>query len=603
MAQQQQVAARRALNGALHARFKRRFEQHGIDRPCRAHVAAGDQPAQVHAHQFGQRDGVGLFRRPGHQAFEDRAQVADGHAFLQQAAQHVGDALQRHHPGQFHDQVRRIGLHHVDHRLHVLDAEQRRRMLLDHGADVHGQHFLTGQRAYALRRRRVAGGRGNPYHLGERAEGHADFGLALVDTGARAGLQQPLAGAQHAGRRHHVLHADGVGVALGQRAMRDPQTGEHHAEVRLHLALGGGHALLELAQVDAAAQGVVQLQRQRRGHGSGIGVRAHLRIAHLDPRNRAGAARGAAHQQVAAASHHNGHDREGPFREARHHQEHGDGQPRHHQRLRLAQQLPANHIAKVQRAGAVLVRGDPRDDHAGRNGDQQRRDLRHHAVADGQDGVALERLADAHVPHQRTDADAGQDVDQRDHHAGDGVALDELHRAIHRAMQLAFLLQPTAAVLRLGGRDGAGTHVGVDAHLLARHGVQREPRPHFRHALRALGDDDELHDGDDQEHHAAHHHIVADDELAEGVDDVACIGVQQDQLGRGDIERQPEQRGEQQQRRERGQRQRGRNIGGHDQQRQAHAQVDREQEVEQERGQRQHEQRDHREQQQRQCQI
>ena len=64
--------------------------------------------------------------------------------------------------------------------------------------------------------------------------------------------------------------------------------------------------------------------------------------------------------------------------------------------------------------------------------------------------------------------------------------------------------------------------------------------------------DDELHDGDDQEDHHADHEIAADDEVAEGVDDVAGVAVQQDQPGRADAERQPEQRGDEQDRRERG---------------------------------------------------
>ena len=68
----------------------------------------------------------------------------------------------------------------------------------------------------------------------------------------------------------------------------------------------------------------------------------------------------------------------------------------------------------------------------------------------------------------------------------------------------------------------------------------------FGDALRALGDDDELHDGDDQEDHEADDEVAADDELAEGLDDVAGIAVQQDQPGRADAERQPEQRGHEQ---------------------------------------------------------
>jgi hypothetical protein len=151
------------------------------------------------------------------------------------------------------------------------------------------------------------------------------------------------------------------------------------------------------------------------------------------------------------------------------------------------------------------------------------------AIDTSSDGIC-EAIADRHAVHQRAHRNPGQDVDGRDDDAGNGIALDELHGAVHRAMQLRFLFQRLAAALGLVRRDDAGAQIGVDAHLLARHGIEREPCAHFRHALRALGDHDELHDGNHQEHHAAHHKVVADHQLAEGVDHVARVGLQQDQL-------------------------------------------------------------------------
>ena len=47
--------------------------------------------------------------------------------------------------------------------------------------------------------------------------------------------------------------------------------------------------------------------------------------------------------------------------------------------------------------------------------------------------------------------------------------------------------------------DLAGAQVRVDAHLLARQRVQREPRADLGHALGTLRDHHELHDRDDQE--------------------------------------------------------------------------------------------------------
>jgi hypothetical protein len=127
-----------------------------------------------------------------------------------------------------------------------------------------------------------------------------------------------------------------------------------------------------------------------------------------------------------------------------------------------------------------------------------------------------------------------EQVDDDDDQPGDGVALDELHRPVHRAVELALLLHQAAAALGLVHVDGAGAHVAVDRHLLARHRVQREARRHLGHALGALGDDDELHDGQDQEDHQADDQVAADDEVAEGLDDVAGVGLQQDHPRGGD---------------------------------------------------------------------
>ena len=69
------------------------------------------------------------------------------------------------------------------------------------------------------------------------------------------------------------------------------------------------------------------------------------------------------------------------------------------------------------------------------------------------------------------------------------------------------------------------------AHLLAGHGVEGEPGADLGDALGALGDDDELDDGDDQEDHHADDQVAADHELAEGVDDLAGVGLRAGSAG------------------------------------------------------------------------
>ena len=255
------------------------------------------------------------------------------------------------------------------------------------------------------------------------------------------------------------------------------------------------------------------------------------------------------------------------------------------ERARVRQQFAA-HVAREVRRGGSLRRDDAR-----RGRDDERRDLRDQAVADRQDRIGLDRVADGHAAELAHD-DAADQVDGDDDHAGHRVAADELARAVHRAVELRLLRDLLAAVAGLVLVDQARVQIGVNRHLLARHRVQREPRRHFRNAARALDDDDELDDAQDQEHHQPDHHVAADDEVAERVDDLAGVAVQQHQPRGGHVQRQPEQRGEEQQRRERRELQRLRGAQGHHQQQQRNRDVQAQQHVHHEGGNRhdQHEQ-------------
>ena len=130
------------------------------------------------------------------------------------------------------------------------------------------------------------------------------------------------------------------------------------------------------------------------------------------------------------------------------------------------------------------------------------------------------RVAERHAAHDAADDEAADDVDDDDHHAGDRVALHELHGTVHGAEEGALALEVLALLLGLLGRDDAVVHLRVDRHLLARHGVEGEARRDFRDATGALGDDDELHDHDDDEHDDADHGVAGRDELTERLDDV-----------------------------------------------------------------------------------
>ena len=79
---------------------------------------------------------------------------------------------------------------------------------------------------------------------------------------------------------------------------------------------------------------------------------------------------------------------------------------------------------------------------------------------------------------------------------------------------------------------------------------------------------------------------AADDEVAEGLDHLAGVAVQQDEAGRADVERQPEQRGDQQQRREDGEVERARDVQADQQDEDGDGDVDGDEQVEHDRRQR-----------------
>ena len=151
------------------------------------------------------------------------------------------------------------------------------------------------------------------------------------------------------------------------------------------------------------------------------------------------------------------------------------------------------------------------------------------------------------------DADhhAADDVDHHDEQAGDGVAAHEFRGAVHGAEKAGFVLQGLAAAPRVLLVDQAGGEIGVDRHLLAGHGVEVEARRHFGDAAGALGDDHEVDDHQDREDDDADDEIAAHDEIAERLDDVAggvgaLVAVGENEPRRGEVERQPQHRRDQQ---------------------------------------------------------
>ena len=166
----------------------------------------------------------------------------------------------------------------------------------------------------------------------------------------------------------------------------------------------------------------------------------------------------------------------------------------------------------------VLIAGHARDDDTGRRGNDQRRNLRHQAVTDGQQGVVLERIGKAHVMLQQAHQQAADDIDDGDHDAGDGVAAHVFAGTVHGAIEFRFLRHFRAAAARFVFADQAGVQIGIDGHLFTRHGVQREAGTHFGDTAGTLGHHGKVDDGQDDKHHDTDRVVAADQEVAERLD-------------------------------------------------------------------------------------
>ena len=108
---------------------------------------------------------------------------------------------------------------------------------------------------------------------------------------------------------------------------------------------------------------------------------------------------------------------------------------RHAERLGIAGELPQQRLV-----GGAADAGLG-DQQAGRGRDDQRRDLRDQAVADGEQRVGARGFGERHALLRDADDHAADDVDEHDQQARDGVAAHEFRGAVHRAEEGALVLE------------------------------------------------------------------------------------------------------------------------------------------------------------------
>ena len=375
--------------------------------------------------------------------------------------------------------------------------------------------------------------------------------------------------------------------------------GEGDAQVEVERAAQFDEVAVEVVVVDRFADVGRDVENDRHGRreffprdgAPGLGLRAHGGEGFLERGFGRGFGRAVfvdAAKHVAKAPDGKAERKELGLREARNEREEEYEGARHFQGARLTEELlpdlRAHVFARVARA---------RDEDARGNRDEKRGNLAHETVADRKHAVELQGVACGHPALRHPDDGAAHDVDERHDHAGDAVALDELHGAVHGAVHLALHLHVVAAALCLLHVDHARAQVGVDRHLLARHRVEGEAGADFGHAFRTLGDHEELHDREDQEDHGAHDEVAPRREFAEGEDDFTGVGLQEDQARRRDVEAYAKERREEEHGRKDRELERRLHVHRHHQHEKREREVRADQRVDERRRQRNDHERDH----------
>ena len=587
-----------ALRGLLQDTFQLRVE--GEHRQFRRHPGdlLHDEAAQCGAHGGGQGGRVlavcGMFD----QRFGDLAQLADRNAFDQQVLQHADHGRQwQCLRGQVFDQLRRALGQVGQQVLHFLMAEQFRRVFADQVRKVGGDH--RGRVDHGVAQGLGLGALVRLDPGGVEAEGRILAGDALQRSERTARVQRQLAVRMDLGGGHrHTVDQHPVAVGGQFQVVADVHRGNQEADILGELAahaLDAGHQFAALVAVHQRDQAVADFQPERidraqfvPGQLGGRGRRDRA----AECIDRAGLCAGAVGGgdlalaiQLPGDEAEDGRQRqESDVGHARDQADHAEDAGGDRQCAVLAEHLATHRLRHVLR-----TRGTG-DQHRHRAGDQQRRQLRHQAVADRQQGIGGRGIAERHAMLQHAHGQATEHVDEQDQDAGDGVAADELAGTVHRAVEIGFLAHFLAAQLGFLARQQTGVEVGVDRHLLARHGIEDEAGGHFRDAAGTFGDDHEIDDGQDREDHDADRIVAADHEFAEGGDHlagrvVAVLAIEQDDPGRGDVQRQPQHGGDQQHDREDGEVQRTLHVDHRQQHHQRDGDVEGEQRIQHRSGQ------------------
>ena len=485
-------------------------------------------------------------------AFEDQGQVADRHPLVKQQTQHREQQIDRHPVGhQFveqplvglgADRVGEVG-ELVEQAAQRAQAQEPAEIALHHLEEMRRQHFRGRDRGAAQERNILLGigrdpARRRPVDRFLDVVARRQRHLAAGENGKHAVGLQPVARLFHALDPHHI------GAGRQARVISQPDLGQDQpvdrgdvvahvcdpcvepgGRVEHHGDEVGGELDMDVVEIQHVAHAAFALL-----FGLGRGLR--LRLGRGPRLVLAVAPPGSAPESQRAE--HEGHEGQ-PGDQGEQAEQHGDGSEGRGIAAKLRKQREVGRPGRA--APGEQKRRRDRDDDGG--------DLAHQPVANRQDRIGLKGAADVHPVDGDAHDQPHQDVEERDEKPGDGVALDEFRGPVERAEEGGFLLLALAPRLGLLMGDRARGHVGVDGELFTRHAVEGKPRTHLGHPPRTLGDHDEIDDQQHQEDDEAEEHAPRHHEARKPFDHVAGgggagVAVADDQLGRGDVEREPQ---------------------------------------------------------------
>ena len=148
-------------------------------------------------------------------------------------------------------------------------------------------------------------------------------------------------------------------------------------------------------------------------------------------------------------------------------------------------------------------------------------------------------------------AQTADDVDDENQDTGDCIATYELAGPIHSPVKVRLLSDFFAAASSVVLIDDTGIEISIDGHLLTGHGIEGKARTYLGDSSRALGYYYEVDDHQNDEHNEADHIVPTDEDFPEGLDNPAgssptLMALQEHNTRRRDVQRQPQQRRDQQ---------------------------------------------------------